>query len=100
MPLNLCCSIIANGLIGVFMMAGRCTAKLILAISAFAAACAYAQTYPTNPLRIVTSGIGGSPDVASRLIAAAMSGPLGQQVIVDNRGSGVLPGEMVAQAAP
>ena len=59
-----------------------------------------AQTYPTKPVRIVTANVGGGTDFVSRLIAQGISGPLGQQVIVDNRASGVIPGDIVAKAAP
>ena len=59
-----------------------------------------AQTYPTKTVRIVTAGPGASSDLTSRVIAQAISGPLGQQVIVDNRPSGVIPMQVVSQAAP
>ncbi len=61
---------------------------------------AAAQAFPTKPIRIVTAGVGGGSDYTSRLIGQAISGPLGQPVIVDNRPSGVIPGETVAKAAP
>jgi tripartite-type tricarboxylate transporter receptor subunit TctC len=61
---------------------------------------AHAQTYPTKPVRIVTAGVGGGNDWVSRVIAQGISGPLGQQVIVDNRGGGVIPGEVVSRAQP
>ena len=57
------------------------------------------QDFPTKPIRIVTSTPGGGSDFASRIIAQGISGPLGQQVIVDNR-SGVIGQEMAARAAP
>jgi tripartite-type tricarboxylate transporter receptor subunit TctC len=56
------------------------------------------QTYPSKPVRIVTAGIGGGNDWLSRVIAQGVSIPLGQPVIVDNRGGGVIPGEVVARA--
>ena len=59
-----------------------------------------AENFPTRPLRIVTSGLGGGADFAARLIAQGISGPLGQSVIVDNRASGFIPGETVAKARP
>lgn len=59
-----------------------------------------AQGYPQKPVRIVTAGVGGASDFVSRVVAHAISGPLGQQVIVDNRPSGVIPGEVVAKASP
>jgi tripartite-type tricarboxylate transporter receptor subunit TctC len=61
---------------------------------------ANAQSYPQKPVRIVTAGVGGGSDFVSRVIAQAIAGPLGQQVIVDNRPSGVIPGEVVSKAAP
>ena len=61
---------------------------------------AAAQTFPTKTLRIVTSGVGGSNDFISRLLASEISGALGQSVIVENRSSGVVPAETVAKSAP
>jgi tripartite-type tricarboxylate transporter receptor subunit TctC len=63
------------------------------------AGAALAQEFPVKPLRIVTTGIGSGSDIAARVIAQALTGPLGQQVIVDPRGNGVVPGQTVAQAA-
>jgi tripartite-type tricarboxylate transporter receptor subunit TctC len=57
-----------------------------------------AQNYPQKPVRIVTSGVGGAGDFASRLIGQAISPGLGQQVIVDNRASSFIPAEIVAQS--
>src|SRR5688572_6573229 len=59
---------------------------------------ACAQDYPTRPIRIVTSGIGGGNDFISRLIAQQIAGPLGQQVIVDNQPSGIHPQVAVVKA--
>ncbi len=56
------------------------------------------QEYPNKPIRIVTSPVGGGQDFAARLVAQGVSGPLGQQVIVENRPSNLL-GEIVAKAA-
>jgi len=58
------------------------------------------QDYPSRPVRIVTTGIGGGGDFVARLIGQSISGPLGQQVIIDNRASGVIPGEIVVKAPP
>ncbi len=61
---------------------------------------AAAQAFPSKPLRIITAGAGGGSDFTSRQIAGAIAGPLGQAVIVDNRASGVIPGDAVAKSAP
>ena len=60
---------------------------------------ATAQDYPTRPVRIVTSEVGGGNDVQARMVARGLTDALGQQVIVENRPSGVIPGEIVARAS-
>src|SRR3979409_1198352 len=64
------------------------------------ASVAAAQTYPVRPIRLVTAEAGGGNDVQARLIAQGLSMRLGQRVVVDNRPSGVIPGEIVSKAAP
>ena len=59
-----------------------------------------AQNFPTKPIRIVTSGVGGGTDFVARLIAQGLMDGFKQQVIVDNRASGVIPGEIVYRAPP
>jgi tripartite-type tricarboxylate transporter receptor subunit TctC len=56
------------------------------------------QSYPYRPVRLITSGLGGSSDFVARLIAQGLTGSLGEQVIVDNRPGGVIPGEILARA--
>jgi tripartite-type tricarboxylate transporter receptor subunit TctC len=68
-------------------------------LAALGVGTAASQEYPNKPIRIVTSPAGGGNDFVARLIARAISGPLGQQVIVDNRPT-VLIADIVAKAAP
>jgi tripartite-type tricarboxylate transporter receptor subunit TctC len=72
----------------------------VAAIACPAGGTAWAQAYPVKPIRIVVTGVGSGGDFAARLIGQGVSGALGQQVVVDNRGSGNLPAEIVARAAP
>ena len=60
---------------------------------------AYAQNYPAKPIRIVTSPAGGGNDFPARLIARALAGPLGQQIVVDNRAT-ILIADIVAKSPP
>ncbi len=72
-----------------FCCAGAC----VMGVASVAA-----QQYPFKSIRIVTAVPGGGTDFLSRSIAQAISGPLGQQVIVDNRPSGVTQADIVAKA--
>lgn len=44
------------------------------------------EDYPSKPVRILTTEAGGQSDVVARLIAQGITGPLGQQILIDNRG--------------
>jgi tripartite-type tricarboxylate transporter receptor subunit TctC len=57
------------------------------------------QEYPVKPIRIVTSPIGGGNDFPARLIALAVAGPLGQQIVVDNRPTALI-ADIVAKSPP
>jgi tripartite-type tricarboxylate transporter receptor subunit TctC len=75
-----------------------------IALTATAAASvpAWAQNFPTKPIRwIAPFAAGGNYDLTSRLVGEGMSRSLGQQVIVDNRpGAGGLVGAEAAANAP
>jgi tripartite-type tricarboxylate transporter receptor subunit TctC len=60
---------------------------------------ASSQEYPNKAVRIITSPAGGGNDFVARLLARALSGPLGQQVIVDNRAT-ILIADIAAKSPP
>jgi tripartite-type tricarboxylate transporter receptor subunit TctC len=68
-------------------------------IGAFCGA-VHAQDFPTRPIRIVTAQAGGAADLVARLIARGLPSSLGQQVVVDNRPTGIIPAEIVIKSAP
>ena len=64
---------------------------------------AQAQSYPTQPIRIVVgAGAGGGVDTSSRIVAQNLQEALGQPGVVENRGGagGALAGDLVAKSAP
>ena len=79
------------------------TRSLCVAIGAFLATGAYAQVYPTKPIRLIVPYVaGGATDILARELAQKLQEGLGQPVVVDNKpGAGAVIGtEMVAKAAP
>ncbi|WP_085936900.1 tripartite tricarboxylate transporter substrate binding protein [Enhydrobacter aerosaccus] len=68
-----------------------------------AAAPAQAQSWPSNPVKIVVPfGPGGPADVYARILAQGLTESLGQQFIVDDKpgAGGIIGTDMVAKAAP
>src|SRR5262245_54855181 len=64
---------------------------------------AWAQAYPTRPVRIIVGfAAGSSPDIVARLTAQWLSERLGQQFVVENRpgAAGNLATEAVVRAPP
>jgi tripartite-type tricarboxylate transporter receptor subunit TctC len=55
------------------------------------------QGYPSKPIRIFTTEVGGASDLPARLIAKELQASLGQPVLVENRA--IIGVELVAQAA-
>ena len=61
------------------------------------------DSYPSRPVRMVAPfPPGGSTDVLARVVAQKLSGPLGRQVVVENRpgAAGNIGHEVVSKAAP
>ena len=71
---------------------------MALGLAALLSAMAQAQEFPNRPLRLVASEAGGGGDLAARMIAQNLAPLLGQPVVVENHGGGVIAGDLVARA--
>lgn len=60
------------------MLSARLTGGIFGVAAMLMAGVVFAQTFPNKPIRIVTSGVGGTGDFTSRLVAQGMSAGLGQ----------------------
>ncbi len=86
MPVNFYAGLIATGL------------GLLTSVT-----CASAASYPSRPVRIITTSLPGSPtDVSARVVANSLTELWGQQFIVDNRSGagGQIAAEITAKATP
>ncbi len=79
------------------------TKLLVVLLGALLCSGAQGQTYPAKPLRIIVPfAPGGSTDIFARLVGERLQGPLGQNVLIENRAgaSGNIGAEAVAKAPP
>ena len=85
-------------------MSSRSIPPLLAALAlACGASTAFAQAYPSKPIRMVVGfPPGGGVDINARLLGPKLTEYLGQQIIVENRpGAGTnIANELVARAAP
>jgi len=77
--------------------------RLLIAMLLSVVASAFAQAYPSRPVRLVVPfAPGGSADLVARLIGQKLGESWGQQVVVENKGggSGMIGNDFVAKSAP
>src|SRR6188508_2737474 len=69
----------------------------------FACGSAWAQSYPTKPVRVVVVfPPGGATDIVSRIVFQKVGEQMNQQFLIDNRSgaSGMIGGAVVAKSPP
>ena len=82
---------------------GGVSLRCVLCALIVASACPAFAQYPERPVRlIVPQAAGSATDTVARLLAADMTGPLGQTVVVEDRPGGALTIglDIVAKSAP
>ena len=70
------------------------------ALMALSAGAVFGQDFPSKPIRMLTSGVGGDGDLLLRIILPEISRRFGQPIIIENRPAGIIPAEIVYKAAP
>ena len=91
-----------------FRPAFRPTVRSVALLGALAALCsvgqaAFAQAYPSKPVRVVIGFPPGTPpEVVGRMVSDKMAATMGQPFVVENRpgASGTISANLVAQAEP
>jgi tripartite-type tricarboxylate transporter receptor subunit TctC len=81
----------------------RARAASLAAALLFAASFAWAQAYPSKPVRLVLPfGAGSGTDILARIVTEDLRQSMGATFVIDNRagGSGQIAAEVVARAAP
>ncbi len=84
-------------------MSNRAYCAVPALIAACLATAAFAQSYPTKPVRVIVPlAPGGNADIVARAVAQQLAEGLGQQVIVENRpgASAIVGTQLVAKSAP
>ena len=84
-------------------MTNKWIRALAALVTTLAAACAFAQAYPTKPIRVIVPfPPGGAVDFYARVVQPPLSELLGQQIVIENKvgASGMVGAEAVAKSAP
>jgi tripartite-type tricarboxylate transporter receptor subunit TctC len=81
----------------------RSIVRILAALALFAAGGAFAQNYPTHPIKVIVPWPPGqATDSAARIVSEALGPLLGQQLVIDNRpgAGGTIGSDNAAKSAP
>ena len=81
----------------------RAALALLVLLVLLAGSAAWAQGYPSRPVKIIVPyGVGGSADVYARFLGAKLQDSLGQPVVIENRpgGGSIVGTDVVAKSEP
>ena len=84
-------------------MTNKWIRALAALVTTLAAACAFAQAYPTKPIRVIVPfPPGGAVDFYARVVQPPLAELRGQQIVIENKvgASGMVGAEAVAKSAP
>ena len=75
---------------------------LALAFSAVCSCNAWAEAYPSRPVRVIVPFGAGGPDTIARVVGQQLAAQMGQTFVIDNRpgANGIVGTDAVAKAAP
>jgi tripartite-type tricarboxylate transporter receptor subunit TctC len=82
------------------MRLAYCIGWAMLVSSMLTSGAALGDDYPVKPIRFVSSEPGGNIDFVARVLGQGLTSSMGQQVIIENRPSGIIAGQTVASATP
>jgi hypothetical protein len=101
---------VIGAVLGIYFVRKRCWRELTMlanilkvALLLLVATTAFAQSYPSRPVRVIAAqSAGSSLDTIVRIVANKLSETTGQQFVIDNRGgaAGTIGIELGARAAP
>jgi len=83
-----------------YTIVSRLLTYLLVSAALLSSPEARGQSYPNKPVRMITTQPGGGVDIVARLLAQRLGESLGQPVVVESRGGGLVAIELVARAQP
>ena len=80
----------------------KAAALVVTVVGCACPAAAWAQNFPSKPIRFIAGGAGSSSDMRARQVAQKLKDSLGQPVVVDNRpgANGAIGARLAAKALP